>query len=171
MSSDIRQRRVAGLLLEELSIMVGNELADPRLSLVSVTDVLVSKDLHNVKVFVNHDDETISKKEVISRLTKAAPFLRSQVAERLSLRFVPELSFAYDESPARSSRIQELLNQIAAEREAATPGDSRPADAAPGESSSAGASASATSSTPAAAGASPSGTDSGADPRSQGDGA
>lgn len=166
MSSDIRQRRVAGLLLEELSIMVGNELADPRLSLVSVTDVLVSKDLHNVKVFVNHDDETISKKEVVSRLTKAAPFLRSQVAERLSLRFVPELSFAYDESPARSSRIQELLNQIAAEREAATP-----ADAAPAEGSGTDASASATSSAPTAAGASPSGTDSSGDPRSQGDGA
>lgn len=118
MSSEIRQKRVTGLLLEELSIMIGNELADPRLSLVSVTDVVVSKDLHNVRVFVNHDDEGISKREVIARLTKAAPFLRSQVAERLSLRFVPELSFAYDESPARVNRIQEILRQIASEREA-----------------------------------------------------
>ncbi|MGL4650249.1 MAG: 30S ribosome-binding factor RbfA [Caldilineaceae bacterium] len=118
MSSEIRQKRVTGLLLEELSIMIGNELADPKLSLVTVTDVIVSKDLHNVRVFVSHDDDAISKREVVSRLTKAAPFLRSQVAERLSLRFVPELSVAYDESPARVSRIQELLQQIRSEREA-----------------------------------------------------
>jgi len=137
MSSEKRQRRVTGLLLEELSILIGNELADPRLSLVNVTDVIVSKDLHNVRVFVNHDNETISPREVISRLTKAAPFLRGQIAERLSLRFVPELSFAYDESPARINRIQDLLRQIASERNADAahnlpPGDSQTSK--PGES-------------------------------------
>ena len=47
MSSEIRQQRVAGLLFEELSIMLAGELADPRISLVTVIDVRVSKDLRN----------------------------------------------------------------------------------------------------------------------------
>ncbi len=112
MSSEIRQKRVAGLLLDELRILIGSELNDPRLSMVTVTDVVVAKDLHNVKVFVNHDDDAISKRELLARLAKATPFLRSQIGERLTLRAVPELSFAYDESPARVNRLQELLQQI-----------------------------------------------------------
>lgn len=117
MSSEIRQQRVRGLLYEELSIMLGGELADPRLSLVNVTDVVVSKDLKNVRVYVSHSDDAISKREVISRLQKATPFIRSQIGERLGLRAVPELSFTYDDSPERAQRLTALLAQIKAERE------------------------------------------------------
>jgi ribosome-binding factor A len=116
MSTEIRQRRVTGLLFEELSIMLAGELADPKLSLVTVTDVQVSKDLHNVRVFVNHQDDTVSKREVVARLQKATPFLRSQIAERLSLRVVPEITFGYDESPERAARLTEIFRQLAEER-------------------------------------------------------
>jgi ribosome-binding factor A len=119
MSSDIRQKRVTGLLYEELSIMLGNELDDPRLSLVTVTDVVVSKDLKNVRVFVNHQDEEHTPRQVLAGLQKATPFLRSQVAERLSLRVAPELTFSYDESPARAKRLDDIFRQLAEERSAA----------------------------------------------------
>ena len=56
----IRQQRVAELLFEELSIMIASELNDPRLSLVQVTSVDVSRDLRNVKVYVSHDDDEVS---------------------------------------------------------------------------------------------------------------
>lgn len=59
MSSEIRQQRVAGLLFEEMSIMLAGELADPRISLVTVTDVRVSKDLRNARIFVSHQDEEV----------------------------------------------------------------------------------------------------------------
>lgn len=118
MATEIRQKRVTGLLYQELSIMIGNELADPKLSFVTVTDVIVSKDLHNVRVYVNHQDEAVPKRQVLARLEKASPFLRSQIAERLSLRVVPELSFEYDESPERAARLTEIFRQLAAEREA-----------------------------------------------------
>lgn len=121
MSSEIRQKRVTALLFEELTIMLASELADPKLSLVTVTDVQVSKDLHNVRVFVNHQDDEISKREVLARLQKATPFLRSQVAERLSLRVVPEIAFGYDESPERASRLDEIFRQLAAERDEQAP--------------------------------------------------
>lgn len=112
----IRQQRVAELLFEELSIMIGNELNDPSLSLVRVTNVNVSRDLRNVNVYVTHDDEELSKRDVLQGLRRATPFLRRQLAVRASLRAVPELSFHYDDTPERAARVDALLRQIAAGR-------------------------------------------------------
>ncbi len=125
MTSEKRQQRVRGLLMEELAILVGSELEDPKLSFVTVTDVVVSKDLHNVRVYVNHQDENVSKRELMIHLEKAIPFLRGKVAERLTLRSVPEISFEYDESALRAARLTDILNQIAQERSATenTPSD------------------------------------------------
>ena len=67
----IRQQRVAELLYEELSIMVGNELDDPKLSLVQVTRVEISRDLRNAKVFVNHQQEEVTPREVLKHLHRA----------------------------------------------------------------------------------------------------
>jgi ribosome-binding factor A len=114
--STIRQQRVAELLFEELSIMIANELSDPRLSLVRVTSVDVSRDLRNVKVYVTHDDDELSNREVLQGLRHAMPFLRRQLAVRCSLRAVPELSFFYDDTPLRAARVDELLRQIATNR-------------------------------------------------------
>jgi ribosome-binding factor A len=113
MSSTIRQARVAELLYEELSIIIGNELADPKLSLVEVTRVEVSRDLRSAKVFIHHRQEEVSRQELLKHLQRAIPFLRSQIAERCGLRLVPELVFHYDDSPEKAARVDELLREIA----------------------------------------------------------
>jgi ribosome-binding factor A len=115
--STIRQERVTELLFEELSIMVANELDDPKLSLVSVISVQVSRDLRNAKVFVNHQDEETTRREVLKGLARATPYLRGQLAVRCGLRMVPELNFYYDDTPEKAARVDELLRQIAHERE------------------------------------------------------
>ena len=115
--STIRQERVTELLFEELSIMVANELDDPKLSMVSVISVQVSRDLRNAKVFVNHQEEEISRREVLKGLARATPYLRGQLAVRCGLRLVPELNFYYDDTPEKAARVDELLRQIAHERE------------------------------------------------------
>jgi ribosome-binding factor A len=112
----IRQQRVAELLFEELSILIGNELDDPRLSLVRVTNVDVSRDLRNVNVYVSHDDDELANRQVLQGLRHATPFLRRQLAVRCSLRAVPELSFHYDDTPEKAARVDQLLRQIAASR-------------------------------------------------------
>jgi ribosome-binding factor A len=117
MSSEIRQQRVAGLIFEELSILLSGELQDPKISLVKVTGVQVSKDLRNVRIFVNHEDESITRRELLQTLQKATPFLRRQLAKRLGLRAVPDLLFAYDDLPEKAARVDELLRQLAAERQ------------------------------------------------------
>lgn len=112
----IRQQRVTELLYEELSIMVANELDDPKLSLVTVLAVQVSQDLRNAKVYVNHQEEEVTRKEVLKGLERATPYLRTQLAERCSLRMVPQLLFYYDDTPEKAARIDEILRQIAEER-------------------------------------------------------
>ncbi|MEX1018577.1 MAG: 30S ribosome-binding factor RbfA [Litorilinea sp.] len=112
----IRQQRVSELLFEELSIMVGSELTDPRLLLVQVTSVVVSRDLRNVKVYVSHDNEEVTKEQVLKGLRHATPFLRRQIATRCTLRSVPELLFYYDDTPERAARVESLLRQISTGR-------------------------------------------------------
>ena len=85
MSTNIRQERMARMLFEELSIIVGSELEDPRLSLARVTDVKVSRDLRNVKVFVFHDDDEVSQRDVLDALRQAQPYVRREIATRCTM--------------------------------------------------------------------------------------
>jgi ribosome-binding factor A len=112
----IRQERVSQLLFQELSVLISGELADPRLSLISVTEVVVSRDLRSARVFVHRDEEDLPRRELLAGLRAATPFLRRELAIRCALRVVPELNFVYDETPERAARIEELLRQIADER-------------------------------------------------------
>lgn len=127
MTMTIRQQRVAELLFQELSVLIGHELDDPRLSLVQVTHVNVSRDLRNVSVYVNHDDEEVSRQQVLAGLRHALPYVRRQIAVRCALRVVPDLVFHYDDTAERAARVDALLRQIAAERNASqtehVPGD------------------------------------------------
>ncbi len=112
----VRQQRVTRLLFEELSILVSNELEDPRISLTTVTNVTVSRDLRHVKVYVTHQDDEVQDYEVLRGLKAATPYLRRQIAQRCSLRITPELLFYYDDTPQKAARIDELLRRIAQER-------------------------------------------------------
>src|SRR5262245_33256555 len=105
MPSNIRQQRLAELLFEELSIMIASELEDPRVSLVRVTSVDVSRDLRNVKVYVSHDDDSVTKTEVLRGLRHAIPYLRREIGSRCALRAVPELLFYYDDTPENAARV------------------------------------------------------------------
>ena len=96
--------------------MLAGELQDPRISLVTVTDVRVSKDLRNVRVFVSHDDETVARRELLQALRSATPYVRTQLAKRLALRAAPELIFSYDDALEKAARVDAILRQIAAER-------------------------------------------------------
>ena len=114
--STIRQQRLAELLFQELSILIGHEMEDPRLPLITVTNVNVSKDLRNVQVYVSHGDDDVSRKEVLMALRHATPYVRRQIAQRCSLRAAPEVTFHYDDLPEKAARVDELLRIIAQER-------------------------------------------------------
>jgi phosphoesterase RecJ-like protein len=102
------------MLHEELGILLSTELTDPRLedAMVTVTDVTVSEDLHNARVYVEHALPREASGRVLDALRHAEGFLRHALAENLSLRFVPELTFHIDTSTERARHIDILLDAV-----------------------------------------------------------
>jgi ribosome-binding factor A len=105
------------MMREELSLLIGAELFDPRLAeaMVSVTDVEVSQDLRNARVYVEHSLPSARSREVLDALRHAEGFLREAIVQNLDLRFVPMLSFHIDDTNQRGRRIDALLDTIANE--------------------------------------------------------
>ena len=128
-----RVQRVADQIQRELAALIQMEVNDPRVGMVSVTGVEVSRDIAHAKVFVTvlntlTEDSEINKstlsepgdldkleiKENIDALNKAAGFLRSLLAKRLSTRSVPKLRFFYDGSIARGQQLSSLIDSALA---------------------------------------------------------
>jgi ribosome-binding factor A len=107
-----RQRRVEDLLKEEISRIVQNEINDPRVGFVTVTSIDISPDLRNAKVYVQIYGDEKNRRDSLIGLQRAAPRIRSDIAARVILRFVPEISFMYDESLDNYEHINKLLKDI-----------------------------------------------------------
>lgn len=108
-----RIERVNDLLRSELSELIGRTLKDPRVAgLVSLTEVETSADLRHARVFVSVFGSDEERKSTLSALRHAAGFLRHEVAQRVTLRHMPELDFQLDSSIERGDRILQLLRQV-----------------------------------------------------------
>lgn len=114
MKSYNRSDRVAQQIKRELSeIIQRNELKDDRIGgLVSITEVKVSGDLRNVKVYFSVYGEESQKIGTLAALENATGFLRGELCRRLGIRFAPELVFKLDNSLERGQKITELLEKI-----------------------------------------------------------
>lgn len=108
-----RTDRVADQLQKELAVLIQREVKDPRLGMVTVSGVEVSRDLGYADVHVTllGDDTPERIKENLKVLKQAAGFLRGQIAKRIKLRHVPELRFHYDESVVRGQRLSSLIEE------------------------------------------------------------
>ena len=115
MSQGARADRVGDQIRAEVSTMIARELHDPGLGFVTITRVQVSPDLQHARVFYTSLGEETARKNTGRALERAASFMRRQLGQRLRLRRAPELDFIYDESIAQQDRIEQLLQDIAAE--------------------------------------------------------
>jgi ribosome-binding factor A len=124
-SGRIRPQRVGDLLRDELSSILSRDVEDPRVGLVTVTEVEMSPDLKVAKVFLSPVDPSADVRETIRVLERASGYIRKQlVRRRLPLRHLPELRFQHDDSIARGSRIDRLLDALRPEVSPdANPGD------------------------------------------------
>ena len=104
-----RSQRVAEQLRQELSSLILREIKDPRVGLVTITAVDVSKDLSFARVYVSSLGESQPHAELIAGLQHAAGFLRHELKSMLRLRIIPELRFEYDESLERAARLEALI--------------------------------------------------------------
>ncbi len=109
-----RARRVAEQIQRELSRLITAELKDPRLKLVTVTEVEVTRDLAHAKVFVSvlgSDDAS----HAVAGLKHAAGHLRRLLARDMRMRSVPELHFHEDRVLIEGSRLSALINKAVAD--------------------------------------------------------
>ncbi|WP_192035881.1 30S ribosome-binding factor RbfA [Halomonas sp. YLGW01] len=130
-----RTDRVADQLQQELAVLIQREVKDPRLGMVTVSGVTVSRDLGYADVYVTllgeNDAERV--KDNLKVLKRAAGFLRSQIARRIKLRHVPELRFHYDESVVRGQKLSSLIEEAVASDRAQHPDDDSDAAEPDGE--------------------------------------
>ena len=108
-----RPRRVAQRLHTELARLIQREAADPRLELVTVTDIKVDRELEFANVWIcTADGGTDRQKDVLTALENAKGFFRSELASRIHLRHIPQLKFHWDYVPERAARIEELIDSL-----------------------------------------------------------
>lgn len=107
-----RPERLAEALKEEISEVVGFELDDPDLQNATVTEVEVSPDMRDAKVYVLVTGDEPEIKRTLRDLQHAAGFVRQQVALNLDLRFAPHIHFARDTAEENAARVGRLLTEL-----------------------------------------------------------
>ena len=113
--SQLRVEKLQELIKQEISQMILQELKDPRIGFVTVTQVEVTGDLREAKVYVSIMGGDEQVKESWQGLQSSLGFIRREIGKRIRLRFTPEFSFALDKSLDYSAHIQELLLKIKAD--------------------------------------------------------
>jgi len=109
-----RLARIGDQIQKDLAALLRTEIKDPRVGMITLTGVEVSRDHRHAKVYFTcmGGPEEVSRTE--AGLQHAAGFLRSQLAAGLRLRIVPELHFVHDESVERGMRISKLIDDAVA---------------------------------------------------------
>lgn len=108
-----RPQRVADQIQKELALLVQQELKDPRVGMITIADVTVSRDFAfaNVYYTVLHTDGSIDHKETQETLERAAGFLRTELGHMMKLRAVPKLRFHYDETVDKGRHVSSLIEK------------------------------------------------------------
>lgn len=106
-----RQARIADQIQRELADLVRLEVRDPRVGLVTITGVELSRDQSHAKVYFTVLGAASDAEQAREGLQRAAGFLRTQLAHRLTTRTVPDLAFHFDESVERGVRLSRLIDE------------------------------------------------------------
>ncbi len=112
MPSKIRLQRIAERYREELSKMLVVDIADPRLSGVTITDVKVDRELTFADIYVSAVEGKEREPEIMQALQHARGFIRSVIAERVKLRIYPQLRFHWDSTLERADKIDRLIHSL-----------------------------------------------------------
>lgn len=122
-----RDLRVSDFVRDQLASIIQREMRDPRVGMVNVNEVRVSRDLSYADVYVSSLDADTeeARRELIEVLNKAAGFFRSELAKRHSMRTTPKLRIHYDRLMEEGPRLEALIERaVRADEDAAADADS-----------------------------------------------
>ena len=106
-----RTRRVGEQIQREMAQLVQQEIKDPRLGLVTISAVKLSKDMSHANIFFTILNDEQSIEETLKILDGASGFLRHELGKRMQLRIVPHIHFKYDESISYGNDLSSLINK------------------------------------------------------------
>lgn len=112
-----RPERVAELIKEEVSRIIHERVSDPRIGFISITAVELTPDLKHAKIFASVLGDKDDREKTFEGLRSATSFIRGQLGNHLKLRYVPEISFVYDKSIERGSRVLAIMHKLNKEAE------------------------------------------------------
>ena len=112
-----RSQRVADQIQKDLAELIAMEVKDPRVGMITLTEVQLTPDYAHAKVFFTTlIDDPASIQNTLQGLRKAAGFLRAQLGRRLHIHTLPELHFVHDNSPSRGAALSKLIDEANATR-------------------------------------------------------
>lgn len=118
MAQGSRPERVAEEIRHEMGTLLMREVHDPGIGFITITRVKVSPDLQVARIYYTSMADEKGRAATKAALTRALPFLRRQIGQRINLRRVPEIVFHFDEGVAHQARVEELLLEIKAKEAA-----------------------------------------------------
>jgi ribosome-binding factor A len=110
--SKVRQERTAEQIQVILSELFLREVGDPRLTGVTITEVLIDRELQHANIYVNALGDDTRRDEVMDGLESASGYLRHEIAQRLPIRTVPFIHFHWDPRQAYVEEVNELLDRL-----------------------------------------------------------
>ena len=123
-----RVARVAERIREEASHTILYELTDPRIQMVTVTKVDLSRDMHHATIYVSVLGDEAKQRTVLRGLDSARGLIRSRIAKNIRLRETPDIAFQFDPTIASSIEISRLIDEALAESNAAKATDAADPD-------------------------------------------
>lgn len=112
-----RINRLEQLVHREIAQMIHSEMKDPRLGLITVSNVSITKDLSYAKVFVTIWGPQEETSKNVRLLNQASGYFRTELSKRLKIRKIPEISFHFDKSLSEGYRISNLIERAISEDE------------------------------------------------------
>lgn len=107
-----RQEKLGEAMASDLSELIRTRVKDPRIGFASITRVEVSGDLRHAKVFISVMGTPEEQAETMKGLKNASGYLRHELATRMTIRYMPEISFKLDTSIEEGARILGLISQV-----------------------------------------------------------
>ena len=121
-----RTERIDELLRQEIGAIIAREIADPRIGFVTITKVETAPDLSHARVWVSSIGSPEERTATLRALGRAMPFIRHELASRVTLRRVPDLHLRADDTLERGTRVLRLISELEAGADPAAITDADP---------------------------------------------
>lgn len=110
--SSMRAERVGEQMKKELMDIINNKVKDPRVGFITITDVVLTNDLSQAKVFLTVLGNDKEVENTFKALDKAKGFIKSELGSRMRLRIMPKLMYEYDQSIEYGNKIERMIQDL-----------------------------------------------------------